>query len=200
MPSQTTPQSHTGFLITVTMLVCIIHEYTASFLKSVAPRNAASQPMFPQLMQMVTFGRTCHMRAPIFVTRELGYDGQYDGRISMVKSHWMHIMAAWHGNAIHTTGPLCGESIRHINGFVQDCSNSIATAMELLQPCTKPSTSLSWFHVSAVIAWLICTIWTSMSDVPRKAVKFNHSLTHGLITWSNDLLQLHLLEMSLKSP
>ena len=29
--------------------------------------------------------------------------------------------------------------IDYINGLVQDCSNSIANAMELLQPCTKPS-------------------------------------------------------------
>ena len=27
----------------------------------------------------------------------------------------------------------------NIDGLVQDCSNSIANAMELLQPCTKPS-------------------------------------------------------------
>ena len=26
-----------------------------------------------------------------------------------------------------------------INGLVQDCSNSIANALELLQSCTKPS-------------------------------------------------------------
>ena len=28
---------------------------------------------------------------------------------------------------------------RHINGLVQDCSYSIANALELLQSCTKPS-------------------------------------------------------------
>ena len=27
----------------------------------------------------------------------------------------------------------------HIDGLVQDCSNSIVNALELLQPCTKPS-------------------------------------------------------------
>ena len=27
----------------------------------------------------------------------------------------------------------------HVDGFVQDCGNSIVLAMELLQPCTKPS-------------------------------------------------------------
>ena len=26
----------------------------------------------------------------------------------------------------------------HIGGLVQDCSNSIANALELLQPCTEP--------------------------------------------------------------
>ena len=29
----------------------------------------------------------------------------------------------------------------YINGLVQDCSNSIANALELLQSCTKPSMS-----------------------------------------------------------
>ena len=29
--------------------------------------------------------------------------------------------------------------LKHINGLVQDCSNSIANALELLQSCTKPS-------------------------------------------------------------
>ena len=29
--------------------------------------------------------------------------------------------------------------IDHSDGFVQDCSNSIANALELLQSCTKPS-------------------------------------------------------------
>ena len=30
-------------------------------------------------------------------------------------------------------------SVYHIDGLVQDCSNSIANALELLQSCTKPS-------------------------------------------------------------
>ena len=28
---------------------------------------------------------------------------------------------------------------QHIDGLVQDCSNSVAGALELLQSCTKPS-------------------------------------------------------------
>ena len=40
-----------------------------------------------------------------------------------------------------------------------------------------------------MITRLIWTIWTSMSDVPRKAVKFNHSLTHPHI--KSDLSDHH---------
>ena len=32
-----------------------------------------------------------------------------------------------------------GIILRDFNGLVQDCSNAIALAMELLQSCTKPS-------------------------------------------------------------
>ena len=34
-----------------------------------------------------------------------------------------------------------------------------------------------------MITRLIWTIWTSLSSVPRKAVKFNHSLTHWCFTF-----------------
>ena len=32
-------------------------------------------------------------------------------------------------------------SLKKVDGLVQDCSNSIANALELLQSCTKPSMS-----------------------------------------------------------
>ena len=41
---------------------------------------------------------------------------------------WDAMTFMWH---------LCNE---YIDGLVQDCSNSIANALELLQSCTKPST------------------------------------------------------------
>ena len=34
--------------------------------------------------------------------------------------------------------------IAHIDGLAQDCSNSIANALELLQSYTKPMISLIW--------------------------------------------------------
>ena len=39
---------------------------------------------------------------------------------------------------VHFTSPIY-QPWEHINGLVQDCSNSIANALELLQSCTKPS-------------------------------------------------------------
>ena len=35
------------------------------------------------------------------------------------------------------------EKQNHVDGFVQDCSNSIANALEILQSCTKPSI---WYY------------------------------------------------------
>ena len=40
---------------------------------------------------------------------------------------------------IHQNDLCCGQ--HHVNGFVQDCSNSIANTLEWLQSCTKPSMS-----------------------------------------------------------
>ena len=33
---------------------------------------------------------------------------------------------------------MFSQRIQHIDGLVQDCSNSIANALDLLQSCTKP--------------------------------------------------------------
>ena len=40
---------------------------------------------------------------------------------------------------------------QYINGLVQDCSNSIANALELLQSCTKPSIWFPWQFFSEMI-------------------------------------------------
>ena len=37
---------------------------------------------------------------------------------------------------------------------------------------------LKLIHVSKRGHWLISTIWTSLSTVPRQAIKYNHSFTH----------------------
>ena len=39
---------------------------------------------------------------------------------------------------------LCQTTISNIDGFAQDCSNSIANALELLQSCAKPLIYCSW--------------------------------------------------------
>ena len=102
-------------------------------------------------------------------------------------------------------------NIDYIDGLVQNCSLSIANALEILHSCTKPSIFdlkdnvaqihlpgwqfylpwlSEWLNLTAFLGTadsevhivhisqeqLIWTIWTSLSAVPRKAVKFNHSL------------------------
>ena len=47
----------------------------------------------------------------------------------------------------------------HIDGLAQDCSNSCALAMELLQSCAKPST---WLHYPPVMPYSnidLCQQW-----------------------------------------
>ena len=42
---------------------------------------------------------------------------------------------------------ILSQSFPYINGLVQDCSNSIALAMELLQSCTKP---MKWYEKTLI--------------------------------------------------
>ena len=64
-----------------------------------------------------------------------------------------YMMASWHGNAFLIISPLWVESASH-NSLVQDCSNSSALAMELLQSCTKPLIYCAyWQRVSNVELW-----------------------------------------------
>ena len=57
--------------------------------------------------------------------------------------------------------------VPHIDGLAQDCSNSSALAMELLQSCAKPS-------IYASVNWVSIGSGNGLSPVPRQA-----------ITWTN---------------
>ena len=58
----------------------------------------------------------------------------------------------------------------YINGFVQDCSNSIANAMELMQSCAKPLICFNK-HTNAVSdnglspVWRQAIIWTNAATL-----------------------------------
>ena len=43
----------------------------------------------------------------------------------------------------------------HVDSLVQDCSNSIANALELPQSCTKPSIWYHWFRLSLIQVLLV---------------------------------------------
>ena len=53
----------------------------------------------------------------------------------------------WHCGTGKSVGfqPQQGANQEHIDGLVQDCSNSIAIAMELLKSCAKPSIFLGTY-------------------------------------------------------
>ena len=94
-----------------------------------------------------------------------------------------------HGNISPVTGPLWGESagqrwipltkaintelwcflwrvpeqtVEQIDGLVQDCSNSTVNALELLQPCIKPSKwSCRWFET----LWNLCDVTVMLTNI-----------------------------------
>ena len=47
---------------------------------------------------------------------------------------------------------LSNSRIQHVDGLVQNCSNSIANALELLQSCTKPSMSWAMHNATTPIS------------------------------------------------
>ena len=52
-------------------------------------------------------------------------------------------------------GPHCGLCYEYFNGLVQDCSNSSALAMELLQSWTKPSICSFMMNPYSAQSWLL---------------------------------------------
>ena len=94
-----------------------------------------------------------------------------------------------------------------INGFVQDCSNSIANALGLLQSCTKPLmyrmynvwlainkdfwSFMRWFSLDAVKNE---NQWRITSQVTKKKILIQlciiSLLTFYLILWTDDMAML----------
>ena len=88
---------------------------------------------------------------------------------------------------IYITMPKLSIRIHYIDGLVQDCSNSIANAMELLQSCTKPSicTVLEihiiwwWKHLKSIISALYpqSAVFISQDQsLPKNWHKTSHNL------------------------
>ena len=60
----------------------------------------------------------------------------------------------------------------HIDGLVQDCSNSIANAMELLQSCTKPSIYIFIRFASPIHLcnnWVACIIRSCLTTIQQNS-------------------------------
>ena len=67
--------------------------------------------------------------------------------------------------------------LRDIDGLVQDCSNSIANAMELLQSCTNPSISI----------YVLIDIKHQAGYHNMKQIEFtNHEISLGQFNFENN--------------
>ena len=67
----------------------------------------------------------------------------------------------YHSSSIHEYIKLSFSSvaIHHIDSLVQDCSNSIANALKLLQSCAKPSI-YSYCHLCTCLSsWFPCLVY-----------------------------------------
>ena len=113
-----------------------------------------------------------------------GYWWPGDARSQVISNHGIHLGLS----------PLY--SVHQINGLVQDCNNSSALAMELLQFCTKPS-KCAWilqkhFYLEYVLAdqtirlnmmdknsWNITILWSFCvwARPMREGIAFSHWLS-----------------------
>ena len=92
----------------------------------------------------------------------------------------------------------------HVNDLVQNCSNSIASALELLQFCTKTSmwmtfSVLQWNCTHLVVPWCVLCVHTLSSALPAwtrgcplKNTPYNFNSCAEFISGSTKIY-LHLL-------
>ena len=77
-----------------------------------------------------------------------------------------------------------GDVNNHADGFAQDCSNSIANALELQQSCTKP-----WIYWCPFCAEFHCTSFTKYPSKNTNKSCINISLQPPIILiWQVKLL------------
>ena len=77
----------------------------------------------------------------------------------------------------------------HIDGLVQDCNNSIANAMELVQSCTKPSTYLVIDEL-----WCIYCAYVGDNLLRYEGTSLYHDILNAYsIQWKDILATRHEL-------
>ena len=75
------------------------------------------------------------------------------------KSEWLRLMA-FSNIKVHVMSLFFECPLIHIDGFVHDCSNSIANALEILQSCTKPS--IWWYGNEVTPVWFISVLFRTL--------------------------------------
>ena len=81
----------------------------------------------------------------------------------------------------------------HVDGLVQDCGNSSALAMELLQSCTKQSIYMYWYRKPVLTSWYDKYTngrWQFMQVYVQKYVAWLHVL---ITLWTSQGSHVHTL-------
>ena len=96
------------------------------------------------------------------------------------------------------TGVTCRSRLTHIDNLAQNCSNSIANTLELLQPCAKPSTySLEYFSIIASHDGL-SHVWCQVIILTNTLLFSNGRLGRKFTKILNETERFSYNEMSLK--
>ena len=77
-------------------------------------------------------------------------------------------------NIFPNAEPQMNDIMHHLDGLLQDCSNSIANALELLQSCTK--SCICDFKVLSLLYICSCCVYSGILDNFHKGIWSIHSL------------------------
>ena len=134
-------------------------------------------------MSLGTFASTCLMYSPVRVTEIFAPNRiifslwhrlkiiLFGANISVSCRHFCKDLMIIPSAEIICHGDECSFYENQISGLAQDCSNSSALAVELLQSCTK---SLKWLQVISVDLSNLSQIsqagwnWTLLSSIPSE--------------------------------
>ena len=76
----------------------------------------------------------------------------------------------------------------YVGGSVQDCSNSIANALELLQPCTKPS--MLYPTITSVFRLFSTKVWSQYNNVFLSISIRPPKLSHDQVLFKMSVINL----------
>ena len=115
----------------------------------------------------------CDSLVCIFGKATINKDRRLSSTINITRNDWIHAL--------------------NIDHLVQDCNDSTADALELLQPCTKPSIYCHiWRQLASTrLLWHLYNSWGGLSFVPQRG--------RGRVLWQESCPALNMMTSSNKT-